>query len=275
MDQAGHGRGRRCRREHDGNSRPPPVTGSSEGRRPHPSVPRRQTDQGELPGPPDLGRVRTAAGLHDLARSLRARQRTTRHYRDGVRSAQVGHRGRHGRNPAHQDRPVPTPICLCRRPRRRSMRTRRVGHPGDRRLYHPPRPHYRAKGRRLRDRSRRGPLGLRRRTWPSTASPFCCTACWTIWSTGISGRWSRSTRRSRRPRTASSTPSGAIEQVQRRSFQQRKSLVLLRRIVLPTREVVNTLLRHDLDFVPDPMAPLLPRCLRPRHAGHRMDRVAP
>ncbi len=48
---------------------------------------------------------------------------------------------------------------------------------------------------------------------------------------------------------------GAIEQVQRRSFQQRKSLVLLRRIVLPTREVVNTLLRHDLDIVPDPMAP--------------------
>ena len=48
---------------------------------------------------------------------------------------------------------------------------------------------------------------------------------------------------------------GAIEQVQRRSFQQRKSLVLLRRIVLPTREVVNTLLRHDLDFVPEPMAP--------------------
>jgi magnesium transporter len=48
---------------------------------------------------------------------------------------------------------------------------------------------------------------------------------------------------------------GAIEQVQRRSFQLRKSLVLLRRIILPTREVVNTLLRHDLDFVPDPMAP--------------------
>ena len=47
----------------------------------------------------------------------------------------------------------------------------------------------------------------------------------------------------------------AIEQVQRRSFQQRKSLVLLRRIVLPTRELVNTLLRHDLDIVPDPMAP--------------------
>jgi magnesium transporter len=47
----------------------------------------------------------------------------------------------------------------------------------------------------------------------------------------------------------------AIEQVQRRSFQQRKSLVVLRRIVLPTRELVNTLLRHDLDIVPEPMAP--------------------
>ena len=48
---------------------------------------------------------------------------------------------------------------------------------------------------------------------------------------------------------------GAIEQVQRRSFQLRKSLVVLRRITLPTREVVNTLLRHDLDIVPEPMAP--------------------
>jgi magnesium transporter len=47
----------------------------------------------------------------------------------------------------------------------------------------------------------------------------------------------------------------AIAQVQRRSFQLRKSLVLLRRIILPTREVVNTLLRHDLDIVKEPMAP--------------------
>jgi magnesium transporter len=51
------------------------------------------------------------------------------------------------------------------------------------------------------------------------------------------------------------TRRGAIEQVQRRSFQLRKSLVLLRRITLPTRELVNTLLRHDLDLVPDEMAP--------------------
>jgi magnesium transporter len=47
----------------------------------------------------------------------------------------------------------------------------------------------------------------------------------------------------------------AIESVQRRSFQLRKSLVELRRITLPTREVLNTLLRHDLDYVREPMAP--------------------
>jgi magnesium transporter len=47
----------------------------------------------------------------------------------------------------------------------------------------------------------------------------------------------------------------AMELVQRRSFQLRKSLVVLRRITLPTREVVNTLLRHDLDIVKEPMAP--------------------
>jgi len=46
-----------------------------------------------------------------------------------------------------------------------------------------------------------------------------------------------------------------IDRVQRRSFQLRKSLVLLRRVALPTREVVNTLLRHELDYVPEPMAP--------------------
>jgi magnesium transporter len=51
------------------------------------------------------------------------------------------------------------------------------------------------------------------------------------------------------------TSRGSVETVQRRSFQLRKSLVLLRRITLPTREVVNTLLRHDLDIVREPMAP--------------------
>jgi magnesium transporter len=43
--------------------------------------------------------------------------------------------------------------------------------------------------------------------------------------------------------------------VQRRSFQLRKSLVLLRRVVLPMREVVNGLMRRDLGVVSEPMAP--------------------
>ena len=42
------------------------------------------------------------------------------------------------------------------------------------------------------------------------------------------------------------------KEVQRRSFQVRKSLVLLRRIVLPMREVVNSVLRGDFtDFPPE------------------------
>ncbi len=45
------------------------------------------------------------------------------------------------------------------------------------------------------------------------------------------------------------------QSVQRRSFELRKSLVLLRRVVLPMREVVNTLLRRDLRIVPDSMTP--------------------
>src|SRR5204862_8211145 len=40
-------------------------------------------------------------------------------------------------------------------------------------------------------------------------------------------------------------------EVQRRSFELRKSLVLLRRVVLPMREVVNTLMRRDLRIVGD------------------------
>ena len=43
--------------------------------------------------------------------------------------------------------------------------------------------------------------------------------------------------------------------VQRRSFELRKSLVQLRRVVLPMREVVNTILRRDLDLSNDAMQP--------------------
>ena len=43
--------------------------------------------------------------------------------------------------------------------------------------------------------------------------------------------------------------------MQRRTFQLRKSLVTVRRVVLPMREVVNTLLRRDLHVVEDPMMP--------------------
>jgi magnesium transporter len=44
-------------------------------------------------------------------------------------------------------------------------------------------------------------------------------------------------------------------EVQRRSYQFRKSLVLLRRLVLPMREVVNSLMRRDLGVLDQAMAP--------------------
>jgi magnesium transporter len=44
-------------------------------------------------------------------------------------------------------------------------------------------------------------------------------------------------------------------EVQRRSFELRKSLVLLRRLVLPMREVVNSLMRRDLRILDEGMAP--------------------
>lgn len=43
--------------------------------------------------------------------------------------------------------------------------------------------------------------------------------------------------------------------LQRRSFALRKSLVILRRVVLPMREVVNSLMRRDLKVVGDEMLP--------------------
>jgi magnesium transporter len=43
--------------------------------------------------------------------------------------------------------------------------------------------------------------------------------------------------------------------VQRRSFGLRKNLVILRRVVLPMREVVNTLMRRDLEVVDEEMSP--------------------
>ena len=46
-----------------------------------------------------------------------------------------------------------------------------------------------------------------------------------------------------------------IQAVQRRTFQLRKDLVVLRRIVLPMREVINSLMRRDLHVVPEPIAP--------------------
>ncbi len=44
-------------------------------------------------------------------------------------------------------------------------------------------------------------------------------------------------------------------QVQQRSFTLRKSLVLLRRVVLPMREVVNALMRRDLHVINDSLQP--------------------
>jgi magnesium transporter len=46
-----------------------------------------------------------------------------------------------------------------------------------------------------------------------------------------------------------------IQAVQRHSYELRKSLVHLRRVVLPMREVVNTLMRPDLHVVPEALMP--------------------
>ncbi|TFC35076.1 magnesium transporter CorA family protein [Cryobacterium sp. TMT2-42-4] len=50
-------------------------------------------------------------------------------------------------------------------------------------------------------------------------------------------------------------PGTKQEAVQRASFELRKSLLTLRRVILPMREVVNTLLRRDLHLLRDEMGP--------------------
>src|ERR1700756_5517781 len=50
-------------------------------------------------------------------------------------------------------------------------------------------------------------------------------------------------------------PSAKHLHVQRRSFELRKSLVLLRRVVLPMREVLNTMMRRDLRHVNEDLTP--------------------
>jgi magnesium transporter len=50
-------------------------------------------------------------------------------------------------------------------------------------------------------------------------------------------------------------PSAKHLNVQRRSFELRKSLVLLRRVVLPMREVLNTVMRRDLRHVNEELMP--------------------
>lgn len=46
-----------------------------------------------------------------------------------------------------------------------------------------------------------------------------------------------------------------VKEIQRRSYRLRKNLTALRRIALPMREVLNTLLRRDLRVVPAPLVP--------------------
>ena len=50
-------------------------------------------------------------------------------------------------------------------------------------------------------------------------------------------------------------PTPRPTELHRRSFELRKSLVQLRRVVLPMREVVNTLLRRDVGVMDEAMAP--------------------
>ena len=90
--------------------------------------------------------------------------------------------------------------------------------------------------------------------WPGSGSATCCTGCWTTSSIASS------TRR-RAWMTASSIEDRLFDNiphsmdVQRRSFQLRKSLVLLRRVVNPMRDVVDDLMRPTCTSSGDDWSP--------------------
>ncbi len=84
------------------------------------------------------------------------------------------------------------------------------------------------------------------RSSPSTASRSSCGACSTSSSTGTSKPCSRSTTEIEALEDLLFDEQPREAEVQRRSFELRKSLVLLRRLVTPMREVVNSLMRRDL-----------------------------
>ena len=104
------------------------------------------------------------------------------------------------------------------------------------------------------------------------ASGRSSTACSTSWSTGTSTPSRRSTTRSSDLEDLLFDERPHDSEVQRRSFELRKSLVHLRRVVLPMREVLNTLMRRDVGTGHGRAGAVLPGRLRPRPARHRVDR---
>ncbi len=133
---------------------------------------------------------------------------------------------------------------------------RRVRGQRGRRLHHLERADHHPQGRALPDATMSWSAGTTPPTWRSTACPSWCTACSTTWSTVTSPPCRSWTSASRTWRSLLFEDGPEeIRTVQRRSFELRKSLVRLRRVVLPMREVVNSLLRRDLHVVAEPMMP--------------------
>ena len=87
------------------------------------------------------------------------------------------------------------------------------------------------------------------------ASRSCCTACSTTSWTPTSTRCSASTTPSTRWRTSVFNDTVKDVTMQKRTFALRKSLVTARRVVLPMREVVNTVMRRDLHIIDADLGP--------------------
>ena len=185
------------------------------------------------PKPADLAMVRAEFGLHELA------------VEDAINPHQRPKLDRYS-----------THLFLGRLRRAPRPCHRATGHPGDRRVHHPPRTDHCPQGRRLPHPGRSLTGGRTTPIWPATAWRTCSTGCWTTSSTPTSPPSRNSTPSSKNWRTLLlDDTQPRTREVQRRSFELRKSLIRLRRVVLPMREVVNTLMRPTLHIVAEPMLP--------------------
>ena len=212
---------------------------------PNPLLPRRKGTRRGLRRGRRLGSSRRP-GPHRLVRHGHPRQGGPGGYPGGTRPARPRCGGRAASGPAAQARPLPgASVRGGVRPRPRPGTGQLRGHEVEH-VRHPQRPGDGPRRRGFRHRRGDQALGRHADSWPAAGWRSCCTGCSTTRSTPTSTRCRRSTTQIDGLEDQLFDDVTTDAALQRRAFELRRSLVTLRRLVLPMREVVNTLMRRDL-----------------------------